>query len=187
MYLSSFSTYTCTIKDTRKRKNVHMYIHIHTEKLCESLDANATYLSRSSGCNPSKSPLESAFLFLSSFLFRVFPVTLLSLSLFLVFLSASLVVTTVPYLSHNGPCSFRLCVALSDELEKIDSGERMKLKAKFKAGTWIKRRQETLIQRSGEARDEELRDSTNRQRLERGFDWAVTYTTAANWDTGERG
>lgn len=81
MYLSSFSTYTCTIKDTRKRKNVHMYIHIHTEKLCESLDANATYLSRSSGCNPSKSPLESAFLFLSSFLFRVFPVTLLSLSL----------------------------------------------------------------------------------------------------------
>lgn len=115
-----------------KGYDVYTYTHTRREKLCESLDANATYLSRSSGRNPSsKSPLEFAFLFLSFFLPSSSVYSLFSLSLSLVFLPTSLVVTTVPYLSHNGPCSFRLCVALSDELEKIDSGERMKLKAKF--------------------------------------------------------
>ena len=61
---------------------MYTYTHTRREKLWESLDANATYLSRSSGRNPSsKSPLEFAFLFLSFFLPSSSVYSLFSLSL----------------------------------------------------------------------------------------------------------
>lgn len=123
---------------------MYTYTHTRREKLCESLDANATYLSRSSGRNPSsKSPLEFAFLFLSFFLPSSSVYSLFSLSLSLSYSFQPALLLPWSLISRT------MALALFDSAwpwamnsKRSIRGRGWNWKRNFKAGTeWIKRRE----------------------------------------------